>query len=198
MTADTLLFTFLPYHMEPLYTRLVQIIALPPHFSFLSQYKDLKSTLPPVSAHLLTRNLARDPVLLEAYHTYIQTRAKKHCLPTAATHKWLVLTGGTILAMRTSRVAEETVVSRIMPYVAAGLRMRRSPEFQIACYSVLAILAAKGELEGHVLDVAMEAIVLGWGSESLRSGILCVSTLASINVERGLPEPVAKAMLGVE
>lgn len=200
VTAETLLFTFLPHHKEPVYTRLVQIVSLPPHFTFLSQYTNLKisSALPPVPAQLLVRNLSRDTVLLEAYQTYIQTRAKKHILPTLAIHKYLVLVGETILAMREARVAEETVVARILPFIAAGLKMRRSPEFQIACYSLLAILASKRTLEGRVVDAAMEAICLGWSEESLKSGILCVSALASVKEDGQIPVAVKKAVWGVE
>jgi hypothetical protein len=200
VTAETLLFTFLPHHKEPLYSRLLQIVSLPPHFSFLSQYTNLKisSTLPPVPAQLLVRNLARDTVLLEAYQTYIQTRAKSKALPTQATHKCLVLVGETILAMRQARVAEETVVSRILPFIAAGLKMRQSPEFQIAGYSLLAILASKRTLEGRVVDAAMEAICLGWSEGSLKSGILCVSALAYVKEDGQIPLAVKKAVWGVE
>jgi U3 small nucleolar RNA-associated protein 10 len=183
-----------------MYTRLLQIISLPPHFTFLSQYTDLKisSTLPPVPAQLLVRNLSRDAVFLEAYQTYIQVRAKKGILPTQSTHKYLVLVGETILAMRQARVAEETVVSRILPFIAAGLKMRGSPEFQIACYSLLAILASKRTLEARVLDAAMEAICLGWSEESLKSGILCVSALAYVKEDGQVPGAVKKAVWGVE
>ena len=200
VTAETLLFTFLPYHREPVYTRLIQIVSLPAHFTFLSQYKDPKSaqSLPPVPLALLTHNLARDPVFLETYLNYIHSRAEQHVLPTPATHKYLVLAGETILAMRQARVPEETIVSRIMPFVAAGLRVRGAPELQIACYSVLAILGCKRTLEGRVLDAAMEAIVLEWGDESLPSGILCISSLAYFKDDGGIPVPVKKAILAVK
>ena len=200
VTAETLLFTFLPHHREAAYTRLIQIISLPPHFAFLSQYTDPKSaqSLPPVPLALFTRNLARDPVLLETYQNYVLTRAKQHALPALATHKYLVLTGETIIAMRQARVPEETIVSRIMPFVAAGLRIRGAPEVQIACYSVLAILGSKRTLEGRVLDAAMEAVVLGWGDESLRSGILCVSSMAYFKEDGRIPVPVKKAIVAVK
>jgi U3 small nucleolar RNA-associated protein 10 len=201
VSAEALLCTFLPYHTEPVYTRLLTIISLPPAFAFLSQYNDIRTaaTLPPVPRQLFIRALSRNPVFLETYFTYVIARIKNGHGYTAMTVLWSTMTIEAILQMRQARVNEETIVSRIMPFVAQGLQLKKSAEFQVATYMVLTILASNQTLTDKVMDAAMDAVCQGWTDESRRCGIMCLVTLAQVREgDNILPDSVVKSLLSTE
>jgi U3 small nucleolar RNA-associated protein 10 len=175
-----LLLTFLPHHAESLYSRLLQIITLPPNFAFLSQYTDIRkaSKLPPVPRQLFVRAISRDPLFLETYFTFTVARVKSgHGYP-AMVKKWIGFTAEAILQMRQARISEEIIVSRIMPFIAQGLGMKQNTEFQIGNYTILTLIASNRTLTDKVVNAAMEAICQGWTADSKRCGILCLVTLA--------------------
>ena len=98
--------------------------------------------------------------------------------------------------MRQSRLGEEVIVSRIMPFIAQGLQMKQNSDFQIASYMVLTLLASKGTLTETVLNAAMDAIVQGWTDQSRRMAILCLVTLVQGRQgDNALPDTVAKSLL---
>ena len=175
-----MLFTLLPYHTENLFIRFVQIVSLTEKFSFLSQYTDLRaaSTLPPPPRQLFIRALSKDPVFLETYFDFLVARVKRGNGYTAMIKTWSGLTVEAILQMRQARIPDETIVSRIMPFIAQGLQLKESTEFQIACYMVLTVLASKRTLADNVIDAAMDAICQGWTEESRRGALMCLVTLA--------------------
>ena len=94
------------------------------------------------------------------------------------TKTWSSFTVEAILQMRQARIPDETIVSRIMPFIAQGLQLKESAEFQIASYLVLTILASKRTLADNVIDAAMDAICQGWTDESRRGALMCLTTLA--------------------
>jgi U3 small nucleolar RNA-associated protein 10 len=201
VTAETLLLTFLPYHTEPLYARLLQIISLPPIFSFLEQYTNIRvsATLPPVPRQHFIRALSRDPTFLEKYSTFLVSCVHSGHGFSAQIVTWTTLLVEAILQMRQARTSDEDIVQRIMPFVAQALQMKTSLEFQIAGYTVLTILASNGTLTTKVVDAAMEAVVLGWTEQSRRYGLLCLVTLAqSRDGEVVLTESVVQSLLSLE
>jgi hypothetical protein len=176
-------------------------VSLPSNFSFLSQYTDLRkaASLPPVPRQLFIRALSRNPVFLEAYFTFVTTRVKNGHGYSAMTLMWSAMTIEAVLQMRQGRVNEETIVARIMPFVAQGLQMKQDSEFQIATHMVLTILASNRTLTDKVMDAAMDAICQGWTDESKRCGIMCLVTLAQVREgDKVLPESVVKALLSTE
>ena len=179
-TAETVLLTLLPHHTENLFIRFIQIVSLSDKFSFLSQYTDLRaaSTLPPPPRQLFIRALSKDPAFLETYFEFVVTRVKRGNGYTAMIKTWSGLTVEAILQMRQSRIPDETIVSRIMPFIAQGLQLKGNTEFQVACYMVLIILASKRTLADNVIDAAMDAICQGWTEESRRAALMCLFTLA--------------------
>jgi hypothetical protein len=179
-TAETVLFTLLPYHTENIFIRFIQIVTLSEKFSFLSQYTDLRtaSTLPPPPRQLFIRALTKDPSFLETYFTFLTTRIKRGSGYKSMITTWSILTIETILQMRQSRIPDETIVFRIMPFIAQGLQMRESAEFEVACYMVLTVLASKRTLADDVINAAMDAICQGWTEESRRGAVMCLVTLA--------------------
>jgi U3 small nucleolar RNA-associated protein 10 len=90
---------------------------------------------------------------------------------------WAGLVFEGINQMRQSRMAEETIVSQIMPFVAQGLQMKQNSDFQISSYMLLTLLASKGTLTDTVTSAAMDAIVQGWTDETRQMGIMCLVTL---------------------
>jgi U3 small nucleolar RNA-associated protein 10 len=112
---------------------------------------------------------------------------------------WSTMTIESILQMRQARVSEETIVSRIMPFIAQGLQMRQDLEFQVATYMVLTILASNRTLTDKVMIAAMDSICQGWTDESRRCGIMCLATLAQVREgDNILPDSVVKALLSTE
>jgi len=201
VTAESLLFTFLPYHKEPLYARLLQIVSLLPKFAFLGQYADIKaaSNLPPVPRQLFVRAMSRDSVFLESYSEFVVSRVKNGFGYSIMITTWVGLLVETISQMRQSRVGEEVIVSRIMPFIAQGLQMKQSSDFQIACYMVLTVLASKGTLTDTVMNAAMDAIVQGWTDESRQMAIMCLVTLAQQREGDSVLTPtVIKTLLSVK
>jgi U3 small nucleolar RNA-associated protein 10 len=198
-SAESLLLTFLPYHSEPLYTRILQIVSLPSNFSFLSQYTNIRisSTLPPVSRQLFVRALSRDPVFLESYFTFVINRATSGHSYSGMIVKWSTITIETILQMRQARTAEEIIVSRIMPFLAKGLQMKHNSEFQIATYTVLTILASNHSLTDEVVRATTDSICRGWTEKSRRCGILCLVTLAQ-NRADAIPDSVVKSVVSID
>ena len=191
------MFTFLPYHADELYRRFLQIVSLPSHFAFLSNYHDIRvaSTLPPVPRQLFIRALSKNSVFLEAYFASIVSRVKSgHGYP-AMIVKWTSLAVEAILQMRQARVNEETIVSRVMPFIAEGLQIKQSSDFQIANYTVLTVLASNRTLTDTVIDAAMEAICQGWTDQSRRLGILCLVTLAQNRESQELSDTVVQSLL---
>jgi U3 small nucleolar RNA-associated protein 10 len=199
VTAATLLFTLMPYHITTLFGRILQIVTLQPNFSFLAQYNDIRasSTLPPVPRQLFIRSLSRDPVFLEAYFTFVVTRVKGGNGYSSMITLWSGLTIEAVLQMRQARKSDETIVSQIMPFVAQGLQMKQSSDFQIATYMVLTILASNRTLTDKVINAAMDAICLGWTDETRRYGLMCLATLAQREGELLLTDTVVQSLLSL-
>jgi U3 small nucleolar RNA-associated protein 10 len=198
--AEALLFSLLPYHEQPVYQRLLEIVSLPSKFAFLSQYNNIRTAadLPPVPRQLLIRTLSSDAIFLETYFEFVLSRVKSgHGYP-AMINTWSTLTIETILQMRQARVSDEIVVSRIMPFVAMGLQMKQDLEFQIASYMILTILASNRTLTDTVMDAAMDAICQGWTEKSRRYAIMCLVTLAQRRErENVFTEAVVKSLLSL-
>jgi U3 small nucleolar RNA-associated protein 10 len=181
--------------------RLLQIVSLPPKFAFLGQYTNARTaeTLPPVPRQLFIRAISRDSVFLESYCQYIVSRVKNNFGFPAMITTWVTLLVESINQMRQSRVNDEMIVSRIMPFIAQGLQMKQSTDLQIACYMALTVLASKGTLTETVLNAAMDAIVQGCTDKSRKTAIMCLVTLAqSRDAEKASTSAVIKALMSIQ
>ena len=111
--------------------------------------------------------------------------------------KWVGLTAETVIQMRQSRVDEETIITRIMPFVAQGLQMKNT-DFQIGNYTLLTLLASNRTLTDEVVNASMEAICQGWTDDSRRYAILCLITLAQHREgDNILPDTVLHSLLSI-
>lgn len=92
---------------------------------------------------------------------------------------------------------EQDVIIRLLPTLNEGLAMKKVPELRIGCYMLLSTMASKGELEDKLLNVMMEAVVLGWTSSTLMPGIVCLSILAQHRAAKQITKRLSKELLKV-
>ncbi|EMR61509.1 putative u3 small nucleolar rna-associated protein 10 protein [Eutypa lata UCREL1] len=87
---------------------------------------------------------------------------------------------------------------RIGPILSDALVLDKAPDLQIACYMVLAVFVAKGDLEDSAISALMEQLVTGWSTDSLRPGLVCLSILAHYRSAKQLSGRVTRALLKVQ
>lgn len=95
----------------------------------------------------------------------------------------------------TYRKNPEDIILKIMPVLIQGLKARRVPEFQIGCYMIITVLAAKLPLDDQLLDSLMSGVVEGWSKESISPALACVALLAQERKPgRNFPIEVVKGL----
>ena len=92
---------------------------------------------------------------------------------------------------------EQDVIVKLLPTLNEGLAMKKVPDLRLACYMILAVLAAKGGLDDRILTAMMEAVVLGWTTETTAPGLVCLSVLAQQRTTKYLSKRVVKELLKV-
>jgi U3 small nucleolar RNA-associated protein 10 len=93
---------------------------------------------------------------------------------------------------------EQDVILRLLPTLNEGLAMKNIPDLRIGCYMLLSVMASKGGLEDKLLTAMMEAVVLGWSTETIYPGLVCLSVLAQHRGAKQLPGRLAKELLKVQ
>ena len=96
------------------------------------------------------------------------------------------------------RQSEEDVLLKILPVLNDGLALKKVPELRMGCYMILTVLATKTELEERVLIGMMEAVVSGWTTETIDSGLTCLAILTQVRDATRLPRAVAKELFKIE
>lgn len=96
------------------------------------------------------------------------------------------------------RSNDQTLLHRIGPILSDALVLDKAPDLQIACYMVLAVFVAKGDLEDSAISALMEQLVTGWSTDSLRPGLVCLSILAHYRSAKQLSGRVTRALLKVQ
>jgi len=92
---------------------------------------------------------------------------------------------------------EQDVIVNLLPTLNEGLAMKKVPDLRVACYMILAVMASKGGLDDKVLTAMMEAVVLGWTTETTAPGLVCLSVLAQQRISALLSKRVVKELLRV-
>lgn len=110
---------------------------------------------------------------------------------------------GMLDRMRSGRAAiqksnDQSLFYLIGPIIRDALVMSRVPGLQIACYMVITVYVAKGDLEDGTISALMEQLVAGWTSESLRPGLICLSVLAQYRSAKQMSGKVTRALLKVQ
>ena len=93
---------------------------------------------------------------------------------------------------------EQDVILKLIPTLNEGLAMKDVPDLRLGCYMILSVMASKGGLDDKILTAMMEALVLGWGAETIYSGLVCLSVLAHHRTAKQLTRRLTKELLRIE
>jgi U3 small nucleolar RNA-associated protein 10 len=91
----------------------------------------------------------------------------------------------------------EELVLRVLPVLNSCMQAKYGGETVAACYSIVTVLAGRGELGEKVLDGLMEAVVLAHDAESLNACLQCLAVIAEQRSPAQLPDRVARRLLRV-
>ncbi|KAI8626881.1 armadillo-type protein [Xylariaceae sp. FL1651] len=202
----TLLSTFLPYHTIPAFVTLLSILPsnLPPVYKFLDPY--VKSLTSPPRAVLVHRAVHHSDFLITVSTFTLETcRAQQH-YPALISFWAGIMTeavNGMLDRMRSGRSAiqksnDQYLLQLIGPTISDALVMPKAAGLQIACYMVVTVFVAKGDLDDGTNSALMEQLVAGWTAESLRPGLICLSILAQYRSAKQMSSKVTRALLKVQ
>ncbi|KAI0415782.1 armadillo-type protein [Xylaria grammica] len=203
--TTTILSTFLPYHTIPAFVTLLSILPsdLPQVYKFLSPYA--KSLTSPPRAVLVHQAIHRADLLTTlSTYTLDTCRAQQH-YPALISFWAGIMTeavNGMLDRMRSGRTSvqksnDHSLFQLIGPTVRDALVMSKVPGLQIACYMVITVYVAKGDLDDGTISALMEQLVAGWTMDSLRSGLICLSVLAQYRSAKQMSAKVTRALLKV-
>ncbi|KAJ8128946.1 hypothetical protein O1611_g4688 [Lasiodiplodia mahajangana] len=204
--TTAILSTFLPYHTIPAFVTLLSILPneLPPVYRFLDPYvKSLTSPPRAVFVHRATHH--PDFLAILSTYTLDTCRAQQH-YPALISFWAGIMTeavNGMLDRMRSGRSAiqksnDQGLFQLIGPTIRDALVMSKVPGLQIACYMVITVYAAKGDLDDSTISALMEQLVAGWTLESLRPGLICLSVLAQYRSAKQMSAKVTKALLKIQ
>lgn len=91
----------------------------------------------------------------------------------------------------------EELVLRILPVLNSCMQAKYGTETVAACYSIVTVLAGRGELGEKVLDSLMEAVVLAHDADLLNACLQCLAVLAEQRSPAQLPPRVIRRLLKV-
>ena len=198
-----LLTTFLPYHTLPIFTTLLSILPsnIPPEYTFLHPY--IRSLTQPQRQPLV--NAATNSTLfMSTLNSYVLRICRDRQQYPALVTFWAGImteaTGALLDKSRSGRKGvqqqnEQDVILRLLPTLNEGLAMRKVSDLRVGCYMILSIFAAKGGLDDKVLASMMEAVVIGWTTDTFRAGLVCLSVLAQHRTAKQVTKRVAKELL---
>ncbi|KAI1804376.1 hypothetical protein F4811DRAFT_520348 [Daldinia bambusicola] len=200
-----LISTFLPYHTIPAFVTLLSILpsTIPQVYKFLDPY--VRSlTQPPRS--VLVHQATHHPDFLAALSSYTldACRAQQH-YPALISFWGGIMTeavNGMLDRMRSGRRSiqrsnDQTLLHQIGPTLSDALVMHKVPSLQIACYMVISVFVAKGDLDDAAISALMDQLVTGWTTESLRPGLVCLSILAQYRSAKQMSGKVTRALLKI-
>ncbi|KKY39373.1 putative u3 small nucleolar rna-associated protein 10 [Diaporthe ampelina] len=168
-STSSLITTFLPYHSAPLFVTLMSILP----GKLPNQYR-----------------------FLDPYQHYPGLISFWGGLMTEAINGMLDLMKSGRRAVQ--RDHDQDLLQKLLPILSETLMMKKVPGLQIASYMVISVYASKGGLEDAVLLELMHQLVLGWSSETVRPGLVCLSILAQCRSAKQLSWRVAKSLVKVQ
>ncbi|KAL3425575.1 ssu processome component [Phlyctema vagabunda] len=197
--------TFLPYHTLPIFTALLSILPpnIPQEYRFLQPY--IRSlTLP--ARHAIVQAAISNHSFTATFNSYVIGICKVRHHYQALLAFWAGImteaTSGMLDKSRSGRKGvqqqnEQDVIMRLIPTLNEGLAMKKVPDLRIGCYMLLAILASKGGLEDKILTSMMEAVVLGWTTETTLPGTVCLAVLSQQRNAKQLTKRLTKELLKI-
>ncbi|KAK8048515.1 armadillo-type protein [Apiospora phragmitis] len=198
--------TFLPYHTELFFVKLLTILPtnLPHQYRFLDPYVRTRAALPKAVLVLQATNHSGFLASISEY-TLEACRHQQH--HAALINLWRDLmtqaVNGMLDKMRSGRRSiqltnDQDLMHQIGPILSEALVMKAVPEIQVACYTVVYVLAAKGNLQDQAITALMEQLVIGWTSKTVRPGLATLSVLAQYRSSKQLSRKVTKALLDID
>ena len=202
--TECLILTFLPYHTTPMFPTLLAILPkqLSAAFKFLHPYMNSLVNPP---RNVIMYAAAQNPGFFVAVNRYLVNvaKARYHYLLSF----WTSTMAQTINSMLTSslsgrkkvqRQREEDLLARILPVLNEALSIKRIPELVLACYTIIAVLVGKADLDDRTLDALMSAVTLSWTTETRGAGFSCLALIAEHKQDTNLAKAVLKATLKTE
>ncbi|KAI5863109.1 hypothetical protein GGS23DRAFT_568312 [Durotheca rogersii] len=203
--TEMVITTFLPYHTIPAFATLLSILPsdIPIVYRFLDPY--IRSLTQPPRA-ILVHQATHQPNFLATISMYTldACRAQQH--HPALISFWGGVTteavNGMLDRMRSGRRSiqqsnDADFLHQMGPTLSDALVMQKVPSLQIATYMVVSVIVAKGDLDDAAITALMEQLVLGWTSESLRPGLVCLSILAQYRSSKQISGKVTRALLKI-
>jgi U3 small nucleolar RNA-associated protein 10 len=201
--TECLILTFLPYHTEPLFLSLLTILPrqIPQTFRFL--YPSITAVEVP-KLHTIIYTATNNQAFFASFNHYILRVARARHQYSRLVSFWAsVVTqavDGMISGAQSGRKAvqrqrQEDLMLRVLPILNEGLSFLDIPELIVGCCIITTVLAAKGNLEDHILDSMMEAIATGWTPQTTETRVTCLGLLASGRSAAELSRPVIKKLL---
>ncbi|KAI9730250.1 MAG: snoRNA-binding rRNA-processing protein utp10 [Cirrosporium novae-zelandiae] len=194
-----LLFCFLPYHLNPIFTNVLSILPprLPAGFKFLQPYTQ-SLMAPPRSA--ITNAATLDQAFSSSFNSYVLRIGKaRHIYPGYSAFWAAVMTealAGRLDRARSGRMGiqkqnQEDVLIQILPVVSAGLAMRKVPELQLSCYMLSTVIVSKASLGDALLTGLMREIIENWTTETTYAGLTCLTVIAQQKDGLQLPKAIS-------
>ncbi|TAQ89036.1 hypothetical protein B7494_g2638 [Chlorociboria aeruginascens] len=200
-----LLTTFLPYHTLPIFTNLLSILPsdIPQSYRFLHPF--VRSLiLPP--RNVIVQAATNNNSFISTLNTYVLQISKSRHHYSALLAFWAGVmteaTSGMLDKSRSGRKGvqqqnEQDIILKLLPTLNEGLSMKKVPDLRVGCYMLLSILASKGGLDDKLLTAMMEAVVLGWTTETILPGLVCLSVLAQYRGLKQITKRLTKELLKV-
>ncbi|KAH7038159.1 U3 small nucleolar RNA-associated protein [Microdochium trichocladiopsis] len=203
--TSTLISTFLPFHTIPAFKTLLSILPenLPQVYKFLAPYAKSSTDTP---RSVLVHRAVHHSDFLAAVSSYTIETCRAQQQHPALISFWgglmVEAVNGKLDRLRSGRRAiqadnDQSLLHELGPTISEALVMSKVPDLQIACYMVLAVFVAKGDLQDAAISALMEQLVSGWSTDSLRPGLVCLSILAQYRSAKQLSGRVTKALLKV-
>jgi len=197
--------TFLPYHTLPIFPTLLSILPanIPAHYKFLHPY--IRSLAQP-QRHTIVHAATNNILFASTLNEYVLRISKAHQHYPALLAFWAGVmteaTSGMLDKSRSGRKGvqqqnEQDVILRLLPVLNEGLAMKKVPDLRIGCYMLLSVMASKGGLDDKLLTAMMEAVVLGWTSETTYPGLVCLSVLAQHRGAKQITARLTKELLKI-
>jgi len=203
--TECLALTYLPYHGTQQFTALLSILPSqpPPSLRFLHPYIQ-SPTNPPRRTIVYTA--VNTPAFFDALQTYTIKLVQAGHQGSHMISFWSSITAEAVFGMlentssgRRDIQAQKTeeLVLRVLPVLNSCMRSRHGAETVAACYTIVTVLAGRGELGDKVLDGLMEAVVLAHDEETMNACLQCLAVVAEQRSPAQIPARVYKKLLAI-
>ena len=193
--------TFLPYHSTPVFPTLLSILPerIPTTMRFLYPYIQSRACPP---RHTFIYTATNDTPFFAVFNTYVLKVCRAGYHYNTLLSFWASIVTEAVFTMldraRASTQAqvqhEEDVLLATIPTLNEGLSLD-IPDLKFGCYTILMVLASKGNLNDNVLTAMMEAVSLSWTPDTNHEVLFCLVTLAQRREDITVPPSVWELLI---